>query len=127
MLLIAAVIAVFAGQNAHVVDVRFLGWGAETSLVVVIVFAAAAGGILVGIASLWRQLQAGLHTREVSSRLNRLEKERDELIAEREGLREQVDTLQHAVKEMSSRESGQTTDQTSTRPEAEEKPSSSGA
>ncbi len=99
MLLIAALIALFAGQNVQVVTVRFLGWSVDTSLVVVIVFSAAAGGLLVGIMSLWRQLQSGLRHRDVAGRLGRLQEERDDLVSERDALADQVESLQMALRE----------------------------
>ncbi|MFP4200787.1 MAG: LapA family protein [Bacillota bacterium] len=126
VLLIAAIIAVFAGQNVEVVTVRFLGWSVETSLVVVIVFSAAAGGVLVGVLSLWRQLQVGFRQRGLSARLTRSQSENDELRAENEDLRNQVATLEGVVRKMSVIESESKEDSDDKDEESEEEPSSFG-
>lgn len=125
MLLVAAVIALFAGQNVQVITVRFLGWSVEASLVIVIVFAAAAGGLLVGIASLWRQLQSGLSHREVAGRMSRLEQTKEELTEENAKLRGQVETLEASVARMSA-ERRETAARAPDPGKAEEEPSSSG-
>ncbi|MFO7941023.1 MAG: LapA family protein [Bacillota bacterium] len=129
VLLIAAIIAVFAGQNVQIVTVRFLGWSVETSLVVVIVFSAAAGGVLVGVISLWRQLQSGLRQRGLSGQLSRAQSENEELRAENEDLRNRVTTLEGVVRKLSvveseTEESDEDADDTDE--ESEEKPSSFG-
>jgi len=93
MLLMAVVIAIFAGQNPQAVLIQFFGWQLETSLVAVIMGAAAAGGILVGAVSLLRYLQSGFRQRELSSQLRELEQQRDELREENQQLLAEVQQL----------------------------------
>ncbi len=93
LLLMAVVMAIFAGQNPQAVQVRFFGWQMETSLVAVIMGAAAAGGILVGTVSVLRYLISGLRQREMASDLRRLKQERDELRDENQKLLSQVRQL----------------------------------
>lgn len=74
-LVFALIVAVFAVQNDVAVSVRFLAWGFETSLVIVILGSAVLGALMVGLPGLFRQLALRLKLREVQSRLRRSQDE----------------------------------------------------
>jgi len=90
MLLLALIIAIFAGQNPQAVHLQFFAWELETSLVAVIVGASAAGGLLVGTVGLFRQLYNRLRGTDPSSKLRQVEDERNRLQQELECLQSKM-------------------------------------
>jgi putative membrane protein len=73
--LFALAIAIFAVQNSSMVAIRVLGWGLETSLVLVIIGAAALGALSVTVVGLPRAIRLRLKLREYEGRIKRLEAE----------------------------------------------------
>jgi len=71
-LIIAAVLlvllVVFLAQNAHTVNISFLGAHLHVSLAVALLAAAIAGALIVGVAGTARITQLRLHTRRASRR-----------------------------------------------------------
>ncbi|MFO8061094.1 MAG: lipopolysaccharide assembly protein LapA domain-containing protein [Bacillota bacterium] len=103
--LIAAVgIAIFAAQNPMVLPVRFFHWEVQTSLIVVIVAAAATGGLFIGAVNIYRHLLTKLRQREAANQIRRLEAKKDELTLENERLRLELNTLEESLKQMTSGE-----------------------
>lgn len=74
-LLFALGVAVFAVQNAEPISFRLFGWQSETSLVFVVLGAAAAGAIAAGLVGLVRQVKASLRIRQLQTRLHKAEQE----------------------------------------------------
>lgn len=80
-LLFALLVAVFAVQNATLVDIRFLSWEfKKISLALVVLGAAAGGALMVFILSLgrevrhaWRIRELSNHNLRLSQRLSRME------------------------------------------------------
>lgn len=101
-LLAAVAIALFATQNPLEVSVRFIQWEVQTSLTLVIVAAAAAGGLLIGVINLYGHLLSKLRHREATSRIRRLEMEHDEVTLDNERLRLELETLEESLKQLTS-------------------------
>ncbi|MEW6171776.1 MAG: LapA family protein [Bacillota bacterium] len=81
----ALLVAVFAVQNATVVNIRFLVWEFKNiSLAVVVLGAAAGGALIVFILSLGRELKHALRARELSNQNLRLSHRLSKAEAERE-------------------------------------------
>ncbi len=111
--LFAAVgIALFAAQNPMVLTVRFFHWEVQTSLIVVMVAAAATGGLLIGVVNIYRHLLSQLRHRDALNQIRRLERENDELILENERLRLEMQTLEESLKQLTSGEGERESDQT---------------
>ena len=72
-LLFAVAVAVFAVQNATPVQVNFLRWHFESSLVVVILISAALGALLTVLLGVPRVLRIRRRLKEESTRLMELE------------------------------------------------------
>ncbi|MEW6183085.1 MAG: LapA family protein [Bacillota bacterium] len=84
-LIFALLVAVFAVQNAAVVNIRFLVWEFKNiSLAVVVLGAAAGGALIVFILSLGREVKHALRARELSSQNIRLSHRLSRAEAERE-------------------------------------------
>jgi len=96
-LLFALAVAGFAVQNAEPITVRFLQWEARTSLVVVILGAAAVGALSVGLAGGFRQLRTGLRVRNLQHMTQRLEQELEQVRTARDVLQAQVHELRQQV------------------------------
>jgi uncharacterized integral membrane protein len=73
--LFALVVALFAVQNSSIVSVRFLAWGMETSLVLVIIGSAALGALSAAVLGLPRTLRLRARLRECEASLRRAEEE----------------------------------------------------
>ncbi len=86
-LLFALAVAVFAVQNAEPISFQLFGWQSETSLVFVVLGAAAAGAIATGLVGLVRQVRASLRIHQLQNRLQKAEKQI-------EALQEQIETLE---------------------------------
>ncbi|MDI6632507.1 MAG: LapA family protein [Bacillota bacterium] len=84
-LLFALLVAVFAVQNATLVDIRFLGWEFKNiSLALVVLGAAAGGALMVFILSLGREVRHAWRMRELSSHNLRLSQRLSQVETERE-------------------------------------------
>ena len=71
-LILAALVAIFAVQNAAEVTVRFLVWTFQSSVVVVILVSAGMGALLAALVSLPQTLKARRRLKETEARLERL-------------------------------------------------------
>ncbi len=71
-LLVAILVAIFAVQNAQEVNVRFLVWTFQSSVVVVILISLGVGALLAALISLPQTLKARRRFRESERRLERL-------------------------------------------------------
>lgn len=96
-LLFSLLIAIVAAANHQPVDVNYLFGKAEISLIVLIVGAAAAGALAMGLFSLYRSIRTALQLRderrrqeELRLRLAGLEQEKGRLQAELERLQKTV-------------------------------------
>lgn len=78
-LLFALAVAVFAVQNADPISFQLFGWQSETSLVFVVLGAAAAGAVAAGLVGLVRQIKASLRIRQLQARLHKAEHELETL------------------------------------------------
>ncbi len=74
----AMVIALFAVQNAATVEVRFLAWHFETTLVIVILASTAVGALVVGLLGFFKQVRLGHQLHGTQGQVGRLQ----ELLAE---------------------------------------------
>lgn len=72
-LILALAVAVFAVQNASSVQVNFLTWHFESSLVVVILLSAALGAVVTVLLGIPRALRDRRQLKEQSARLMELE------------------------------------------------------
>ncbi|HHY46541.1 MAG TPA: LapA family protein [Firmicutes bacterium] len=86
-------VATFAVQNSSSVLVRFLGWQAETSLVIIMLASAAAGAILMGVASGIHQIRLSIRLRQSEARRRRLETDADEMQRELDRLERELERL----------------------------------
>lgn len=77
-LLFALAVALFAVQNADYIVVQLFALQFETSLVVVVLGAAAAGALSAGIIGVARQVKASLRNRQLQSQLDKLQRKLDE-------------------------------------------------
>ena len=76
-LVFALLVAIFAILNVEAVTVRY-GFGTlQVSLVLVILFSALFGGIVVGLYGIFRQYALQRDIRHLQNRISALEKERD--------------------------------------------------
>ena len=71
-LLLATLVAIFAVQNAQEVNIRFLVWTFQSSVVVVILISLGVGALLAALMSLPQILRARRRLRESEGRLERL-------------------------------------------------------
>ena len=71
-LLVAILVAIFAVQNAQEVNIRFLVWTFQSSVVVVILISLGMGALLAALISLPQTLKARRRFRESERRLERL-------------------------------------------------------
>lgn len=74
-LIFALAVAVFAVQNAELISFRFFGWQSETSLVFVVLGAAAAGAVATGLVGVVSRIKASLRIHQLQSRLQKAEKQ----------------------------------------------------
>lgn len=74
-LLFALAVAVFAVQNAEYIVVQLFSLEFETSLVVVVLAAAAAGALSAGIIGFVRQIKSSLRIRQLQAQVNKLERQ----------------------------------------------------
>lgn len=85
-LLFALAVAVFAVQNAEAIIVNLFGFEMETSLVLVVLAAAAAGAVIAGIIGAVGQFRASLRLRQLQGKLQKSAREVEKLTAELERL-----------------------------------------
>lgn len=79
-LLFALIVAIFAIQNAEVVNIRFLGWQFQNiSLVLVILGSASAGALFLFILGTIKQLSLVLKLKEAENKIRKLEHQLKEL------------------------------------------------
>lgn len=78
-LLFALAVAVFAVQNAEFIVVHLFSAEFETSLVVVVLAAAAAGAVMAGIVGVVRQVKSSVRVRHLQSQVAKLEREAQRL------------------------------------------------
>jgi len=71
-LVLATLVAIFAVQNAQEVNVRFLVWTFQSSVVVVILISLGVGALLAALISLPQMLRARRRFMESERRLERL-------------------------------------------------------
>ena len=71
-LLLATLVAIFAVQNAQEVNIRFLVWTFQSSVVVVILISLGVGALLAALMSLPQMLRARRRFMESERRLERL-------------------------------------------------------
>jgi len=71
-LLLATLVAIFAVQNAQEVNIRFLVWTFQSSVVVVILISLGVGALLAALMSLPQMLRARRRLRESERQLERL-------------------------------------------------------
>ncbi len=83
LLLLLAVMAIFASQNAHMVAVNFLGWHFTWPLAGVVLITLVAGGLAAFLIGLFRQVNLRLKIYDTSGRLRKAE---TELVAAKTGL-----------------------------------------
>ncbi|NLK08031.1 MAG: LapA family protein [Firmicutes bacterium] len=85
-LIFAFFVAVFAVQNAGHITLAFLAWHWDTSVAVVILGAAALGGLFGGLMASVREVRFKLRTRNLQSEIRRLEVQIEEKTKENEKL-----------------------------------------
>lgn len=78
-LLFALVVAVFAVQNSEPIAFKLFGWQSETSLVFIVLGAAAAGAATAGLIGFVRQVKSSFRIRQLQTRLQKLEQELESL------------------------------------------------
>ena len=71
-LLLATLVAIFAVQNAQEVNIRFLVWTFQSSVVVVILISLGVGALLAALMSLPQMLRGRRRLRESERQLERL-------------------------------------------------------
>ncbi len=74
-LLFALIVAIFAIQNAQPVTVDFMFNEFQVSLALVILVSVFAGAIILGFLGIFRQIKTGLKTREMASKIKKLEEQ----------------------------------------------------
>jgi len=74
-LLFALIVAIFAIQNAQPVTVDFMFNEFQVSLALVILVSVFAGAIILGFLGIFRQIRTGLKTREMASKIKKLEEQ----------------------------------------------------
>ncbi|MCK8825225.1 LapA family protein [Fuchsiella alkaliacetigena] len=90
-LVFALLVALFAIQNATMVEVVLFTWEFETSLVVIILGAAILGALSVGLFSVVKQIKWRMRLRKKEQQISSLESELDEMATEVELAQEQVE------------------------------------
>lgn len=78
-LLFSIVIAIFAIQNASIMEVKFLSFKAPMSQALVILISAIAGGVIVLLLGIVKQIKLGLKVNSSTKTIERLEKENQDL------------------------------------------------
>lgn len=73
-LLFAALVAIFALQNAQTVPIKFFMWQPEASIAVIVLLFAAAGAFIAAIIGIVRQVRLGLRLRNTKTELARTSK-----------------------------------------------------
>ncbi|MGI6553721.1 MAG: LapA family protein [Clostridia bacterium] len=81
-LVFALIVAIFAIQNASLVDIRFLNWEfADISLVLVILGSAVIGAVIIFILGSFKQIGLIWKLKEAEGRIKKLESELQQLKA----------------------------------------------
>lgn len=78
-LIFALLIAIFASQNAELVEIEFIFWQTETPLVVVALIAAILGALIIGLPGWVKQFRQSYLVRSLRQKISRLEKEKEDL------------------------------------------------
>ena len=89
MIIVSILVALFAMQNAMVVELNFIFWEFTASLVVVIVSAFALGILVALCFMLYMKAKNYMKTRKMQDELNKLQAENAKLI-------ERINMLQHS-------------------------------
>ena len=79
ILIFAVLVAAFAIQNTMPVVVKFLFWEANTSLVLVILGAAAAGAVILFLINLVNQIRMNRERKELNRQIQSLTEEKEKL------------------------------------------------
>ncbi len=93
-LLFSILIAVFAILNNEVVEINYLLGRAPVSVVIVILFSAFSGAVVVGLFSLVGRIKHGLKSREIQSNFKNMKDELDYLKKREDELLKQVSELE---------------------------------
>lgn len=96
-LLFALAVAVFAVQNAESIVVQLFAAEFETSLVIVVLAAAAAGAVMAGIVGIVRQVKSSVRVRQLQSHGAKLEREAERLERQIEMLEQRLAAAEAAV------------------------------
>lgn len=99
-------VALFAVQNSHEVQVRFLGWQMHTSLAVLVIGAVAAGALLLGLLALFRQVGLGLRLRDEQSRARKAAADLEQARLAGQELRREIQRLQEHNRSLAARLAG---------------------
>lgn len=102
-LLFALLVAVFAIQNSQPVLLRFFGWFLETSQAVLLIGAASAGALVVGLLAFFRQLGMGLKLMDERSRAHRAGGEAEQARLASNELRKELGRLQEQNRRLAAR------------------------
>lgn len=94
----AVLLALFAGQNANLVVIRFLGWEIRTYQALVILGAAVAGVVLTVLSTLPQRVRSYLRSSDLQSQLRRLGQERQALDEKLRRAEEEVRALTEKLK-----------------------------
>ncbi|MEX2355495.1 MAG: LapA family protein [Thermaerobacterales bacterium] len=97
VLVFGLVIALFAGQNATPVEVQFFRWIYDTSMVVVIVGATAAGALLVGLISFFREMGAKVKMWDHQSKARQVETDLQAALERGARLEGELETLRNRL------------------------------
>jgi len=90
LLILLAVVAIFASQNAHMVSVSFIGWQFSWPLAGIVLLALAAGSLATFLVVLVRQVGLRLKIHDTSGRLRRAENDLQVTKSEVEKLRSEL-------------------------------------
>ncbi len=93
-LLFSLLIAIIAAANHQPVNVNYIFGQAEVSLIVLIIGAAAAGALVMGMISLYRGIRIALQMRADKKRQEELERRLESLEQEKVSLQEKLERLQ---------------------------------
>ena len=92
LLVMLLVVAIFASQNVHMVDVQVLGWLFSWPLGIVVLASTAAGAVLVALLGLVRHVGLSLRIYDTRGRLKKTE-------TELTSLRSELDRIRATLKE----------------------------
>jgi uncharacterized integral membrane protein len=105
-LIFSLLVATFAVQNAYQVVVRFFGWELETSLALLLLGAAIAGALAVGMLAGFRQLGFSLKLMDERLRANRSESDAEQSRLALGEMRRELERLQEHNRRLLARATG---------------------